>query len=109
MKKTGFVIVLVFLFTLVLYPQVTRSQEAWKLGVKYGGKVYKSPSDPDYLSFEREAKAILLTEIKNRHGVELDGDLLSSDQLLEIQALLRFKRARESVDHILSLFPGAVL
>jgi len=109
MKKTAILIFLVFVFSLALYPPLTRSQEAWKLGSEYGGRVYTSPSDPEYLSFERQAKAIILEKIRNRYGVELDGDLLSSDQLLEVEALLRFKRSRESVERILSRFPGVLL
>ena len=109
MKKTVLFISLIFLFSLVLYPSLTRSQEASELGPKYGGKIFKSPSDPDYLSYEREIKAILLQEIRDRYGLEVNGDLLSSDQLLEIVALLRFKRSHESVEHILSRFPGILI
>lgn len=109
MKKTALLITLVSLFYLGLYPPLTGSQEVSNLGPKYGGKIFKSPSDPDYLSYEKEAKAILLQEIRSRYGVELNGDVLSSDQLLEIVALLRVKRSDESVGHILSRFPGVLL
>lgn len=109
MKKTAFLISLVFVFGLVFSTPFARSQEASKLGPRYGGKTYKSPSDPDYLSYEREIKAILLEKIEIQYGVELNGDILSSDQLLEIEALLRLKRSKESVEHILSRFPGAIL
>lgn len=109
MKKAAFLISVVFLFSLLLCPQLARSQEAWELGSKYGGKIYQTPSDPQYLSYEREAKTILLEKIKNRYGVALNGDLLSSDQLLEVEALLRFKRSRESVEEVLSRFPGVLL
>ena len=108
MKKTAFLISLVCLFSLVLYPPLTRSQEASKLGPKYGGKTFQSPSDPDYLSYEREIKPILLQKIRNQYDVELNGDVLSSEQLLEIEALLRLKRSDESVEHILSRFPGVL-
>jgi len=109
MKKMALSIVVAFAFSLILYPPFATSQEASKLGPKYGGRIFKSPSDPEYLSYEREAKAILLQEIRDRYGVELNGDILSSDQLLEIEALLRLKRTRESVEHILNRFPGALL
>lgn len=109
MKKTAFLTSVVLFFSLVLCPAFTRSQEASKLGSRYGGKIFKTSSDPEYLSYEREIKAILLLEIKDEYGVELNGDILSSDQMLEIQALLRFKRSDESVEHILSRFPEAIL
>jgi len=109
MKKTALIISLMFVLSLLLCPQLAGSQEAWKLGSKYGGKIYSSPSDPDYISFEREAKIILLERIRSQYGVELDADPLTSDQLLEIEALLKFKRSRESVEQILNRFPGVLL
>ncbi|NIQ39543.1 MAG: hypothetical protein GTN81_13275 [Proteobacteria bacterium] len=109
MKKSALLIVVAFLFSLFIYPPITKSQEASRLGTMYGGKTFKSLSDPDYLSYEREIKAILLEKIELQYGVELNGDILSSDQLLEIEALLRLKRSSESVERILNRFPGAVL
>jgi hypothetical protein len=109
MKKVAFFISVMVLFSLILCPPLTRSQEAWKLGTTYGGRVYTSPSDPEYVSFEREAKAIILQKIRNRYGVEVNADPLSSDQLLEIEALLRFKRSRESVEQVLGPYSGVLL
>lgn len=109
MKKTAFLISLVFLFVLVFSAPFARSQEASKLGPKYGGKTFRSSSDPGYLSYEREIKVILLEKIEIQYGVELNGDILSSDQLLEIEALLRLKSRKESVEHILSRFPEVIL
>ncbi len=109
MKKTTLAISLVVLFSFFFSSPFVRSQEASKLGSKYGGKIFRIPSDPDYISYEREIKTILLQKIKSHYGVELRGDLLSSEQLLEIEALLRFKRSNESVEYILSRFPGVLL
>ena len=109
MKKIAFPILLLFLFCLVFFPQSATSQEASRLGTKYGGKTFTSPSDPGYLSYQREIKPIILRKIRDRYGVELNGDVLSSEQLLEIDSLLRLKRAHESVEHILIRFPGALL
>ncbi len=109
MKKTAFLISFVFLFLMVFCPPFARSQDARGLGTKYGGKTFKSPSDPDFLSYEREIKAILLDKIESQYGVELNGEALSSDQLLEIEALLRFKRSDESVEYILRRFPRSLL
>jgi hypothetical protein len=109
MKKSVLLIVVAFLFSLVIYPPVTKSQEASRLGSMYGGKTFRNVSDPDYLSYERQIKAILLEKIELQYGVELNGDILSSDQLLEIEALLRLKRRSESVEYVLSRFPGAIL
>ena len=108
MKKTVLLIALVFLFSLLLCPPPTTSQEASRLGPKYGGKTFKSPSDPGYLSYEREIKPILLRKIRDHYGVELNGDILSSEELLEIEALLRVKRSDEPVERILTRFPGAL-
>ncbi len=109
MKKTALLISLIFFCTLFINPALTQSQEASKLGPKYGGKTYRTPSDPQYLSYEREIKAILLETIELQYGVEVNGDVLTSDQLLEIEALLRLKSKKESVEDILGRFPGAIL
>ncbi len=109
MKKTALLTFLVFSFCLLLYPSFIGSQEASNLGPKYGGKTFTAPSDPEYLSYEREMKSILLEKIEIQYGVEVNGDILSSDQLLEIEALLRLKSNRESVEEILSRYPGAIL
>jgi hypothetical protein len=108
MKKTVLFLVLVGFLCLVLCPLPALSQEASRLGPKYGGRTFKSPSDPDYLSYEREIKSILLDKIRKQYGVDLNGDALSSEQLLEIDALLRLKRSDESVDQMLTRFPGAL-
>jgi hypothetical protein len=109
MKKAAFISSLVFFIVLFLYPPLSTSQEASKLASKYGGRIFKSPSDPDYLSYEREIKALVLQEIRKQHGVELNAEGLSPNQLLEIEALLRLKRSSEPVENILRRFPGVLL
>ena len=108
MKKTACLGVLLFAFSLILYPAGTIAQEASSLGPKYGGQIFKNPSDPQYRSYEREIKSILLQQIKDDYGVVLDGGMLSPEELLEIDALLRLKRSKESVEYILKRFPGVL-
>jgi len=109
MKKIACLVVLLFAFSLILYPLGTIAQEASRLGPKYGGRVFKAHSDPQYRSYEQEIKSILLEQIKDEYGVVLNGGVLSPEQLLEIEALLRLKRSKESVEYILNRFPGALL
>ena len=105
MKRTLLFVIILSTMFLALSPAWINAQEASRLGLRYGGKSFESAQDPGYLSYEREIKPILLEKIRNRYGVELNADLLSSEELLEIDALLRLKRADESVEHILSRFP----
>lgn len=109
MKRTVFLITLIAAFSLLLCPLGTIAQEASGLGPKYGGRVFKGPSDPQYRSYEQEIKPILLAQIKDEYGVALNGSMLSPEQLLEIEALLRLKRSDESVEYILNRFPGVLL
>ncbi|MBW2057683.1 MAG: hypothetical protein JRH07_10710 [Deltaproteobacteria bacterium] len=108
MKRTLVLIALVSLLGLIACPPRAGSQQVSRLAAEYGGKVFKSPSDPDYLSYQKQAKAILLRKIRDRYGVDLNGENLSPDQLLEIEALLRVKRSDESVEYILNRFPGVL-
>jgi hypothetical protein len=109
MKKTACLVALFFAFSLILYPIGTTAQEASRLGPKYGGQIFKDPSDPQYRSYEQEIKSILLEQIKDEYGVVLDGGVLSPERLLEIEALLRLKRSKESIEYILNRFPGVLL
>jgi hypothetical protein len=109
MKKTAFLVSVLTFFVLIALAPLAVSHDTWKLGPTYGGRVFQTPSDPDYVAYEREAKTILLKEIKDRYGVKLNGDLVSADQLLEIEALLKFKRSTESVEEVLEKFPGVLL
>ncbi len=108
MKKTACLSALIFAFTLMLCPPGTVAQEASELGPKYGGMLFAGPSDPEYRSYEQAIKPILLDQIEREYGVVLNGDTLSPEELLEINALLRLKRSDEPVDYILNRFPGAL-
>jgi hypothetical protein len=108
MKKTACLSALIFALTLMLCPPGTMAQEASGLGPKYGGMLFAGPSDPQYRSYEQAIKPILLDQIEREYGVVLNGERLSPEELLEINALLRLKRSDEPVDYILNRFPGAL-
>ncbi len=110
MKRMVISLSILFFFCLALDVLPARSQEASTLGIKYGGKFFRTPSNAGYLSYENEIRVILINEIKHKYGVELRGaESLTSGQLLEIISLLKFKRADESVKAVLSpRYPGAV-
>ncbi len=110
MKKVVVSLSVLFFFCLALGAVPAKSQEASKLGLKYGGKFFRTPSEVGYLSYENEIRGILINEIKHRYGVELKGaESLTSGQLLEIISLLRSKRADESVKAVISpRYPGVV-
>ena len=55
-----------------------------------------------------DAVGRILDQIEREYGVVLNGDTLSPEELLEINALLRLKRSDEPVDYILNRFPGVL-
>ena len=108
MKKTACLSAMIIALALMLCPPGAMAQEASGLGSTYGGMLFAGPSDPDYRSYEQAIKPVLLDRIEREYGVVLNGDTLSPEELLEINALLRLKRSDEPVNYILNRFPGAL-
>jgi hypothetical protein len=69
-----------------------------------GGKTFKDPRDPEFISYEKMLRDYLLTRIKNQFGVTLDPKSYSGFDLLEIEAFLKCKKSTEPLDPYLIRF-----
>jgi hypothetical protein len=73
--------------------------------LSHAGESYRSVEDPAYLSYEEALRACVAERIKKEFGVVLDLKTYSGFDLLEIEALLKFKKAAERVEDFLKGFP----
>jgi hypothetical protein len=73
--------------------------------LSHAGRSYRSVEDPAYLSYEEALRACVAERIKKEFGVVLDLKTYSGFDLLEIEALLKFKKAAEPVEDLLKGFP----
>jgi len=69
-----------------------------------GGKTFKDPRDPEFISYEKMLRDYLLTRIKNQFGVTLDPKSYSGFDLLEIEAFLKCRKSTEPLEPYLSRF-----
>ena len=73
--------------------------------LSHAGKSYPSVEDPAYLSYDEALRTCVAERIKKEFGVVLDLKTYSGFDLLEIEALLKFKKADERVEDFLKGFP----
>lgn len=73
--------------------------------LSHAGKSYRSVDDPAYLSYDEALRACIAERIKKEYGVVLDFTKYSGFDLLEIEALIKFKKADERVEDFLKGFP----
>jgi hypothetical protein len=73
--------------------------------LSHTGKSYRSVEDPAYISYDEALRACVAERIKKEFGVVLDLKTYSGFDLLEIEALLKFKKADERVEDFLKGFP----
>jgi hypothetical protein len=71
----------------------------------YGGKSYTGVQDPEYGPYSSALKDYMVKRIHQQFGVTLDPKTYSEFDLLEIEALLKCKKAEEPSDVILKMFP----
>jgi hypothetical protein len=69
------------------------------------GESYKGVEDPAYISYERVLRAYVVERIKKEFGFALNPKTYSGFDLLEIEALLKCKKANEPVEDFLKGFP----
>jgi hypothetical protein len=72
----------------------------------YAGKQYSGTQDPEYVSYDQALREYMVRRIGKKFGVTLDPKKYSGFDLLEIEALLKFKKADEPADLFLKQFPG---
>ena len=71
----------------------------------YNGKSYSSLQNPEYISYDQVLRNYLAQRILRRFAVGLDTRKYSGFDLLEIEALFKFKKSSESYDLFLKGFP----
>ena len=73
--------------------------------LSHAGRSYRSVEDPAYISYDEALRTSVAERIKKEFGVVLDLKTYSGLDLLEIEALLKFKKANERVEDFLKGFP----
>jgi len=68
------------------------------------GKTFASSEDPDFVAYDQALREYVVTRIQKRYGVRLDPKSFSGFSLLEIEALLKCKKAGEPADAFLEKF-----
>jgi len=68
------------------------------------GKTFASSEDPDFVAYDQALREYVATQIQKRYGVRLDPKSYSGFSLLEIEALLKCKKAGEPADAFLEKF-----
>jgi hypothetical protein len=71
----------------------------------YDGKSFKGFEDPEYLSYDQALREYFVRRIDQKFGIALDPKKYSGFDLLEIEALFKYKKSNESYDIFLRLFP----
>jgi hypothetical protein len=71
----------------------------------YDGQAYTGAQDPQYISYDSILREYMAKRIHERFGITLDPKTYSGFDLLEIEALLKCKKAEEPADTILKMFP----
>jgi hypothetical protein len=71
----------------------------------YDGKTFAGFQDPEYISYDQALREYLVKRIDKEFGITLDPKKYSGFDLLEIEALFKFKKSKESFDTILKMFP----
>jgi hypothetical protein len=73
--------------------------------LSHAGESYKGVEDPAYISYDRALRAYVVERIKKEFGFALNPKTYSGFDLLEIEALLKCKKANEPVEEFLKGFP----
>jgi hypothetical protein len=95
----------------LLWPLLTAPSVQGKDGqlssevLSHAGESYKGVEDPAYISYDRALRAYMVERINKEFGVALNPKIYSGFDLLEIEALLKCKKANESVEGFLKGFP----
>lgn len=99
-------ILVVALCCCVITPPVYSSSGSLKSQLlDHGGKSYTGTQDPSYLTYDLALRDYMVDRISKQFGVVLDPKTYSGFDLLEIEALFKFKKSDESFDILLKIFP----
>jgi hypothetical protein len=95
----------------LLWPLITAPSVQGKDGhlgsevLSHAGESYKGVEDQAYISYDRALRAYVVERINKEFGVALNPKTYSGFDLLEIEALLKCKKANEPVEEFLKGFP----
>lgn len=99
-------ILLILLLPLMTAPSVQgKDGQLGSEVLSHAGESYKGVEDPAYISYDQALRAYMVERIKKDFGVALDPKAYSGFDLLEIEALLKCKKANEPVEDFLKGFP----
>jgi hypothetical protein len=73
--------------------------------LEYAGKSYTGTQDPSYLNYDLALREVMVDRIHKEFGITLDPKIYSGFDLLEIEALLKWKKPEEPFDIFLKIFP----
>jgi hypothetical protein len=71
----------------------------------HAGKSYTGAQDPSYLNYDLALREYMVDRISKRFGITLDPKIYSGFDLLEIEALFKYKKPEEPFDIFLKIFP----
>jgi hypothetical protein len=98
-------IFLLVLLPILIFAPCSLATKSPREGItNYSGQYFKGPSSPGYSSYDREMSMLVAKRIKEHYNVALDHTSFSAFDLLEIEALLKFKKSDESVESLLKPF-----
>jgi hypothetical protein len=96
---------------ILLWPLITAPSVQGKDGqlgsevLSHAGESYKGVEDPAYISYDQALRAYVVKRIDKEFGIALNPKTYSGFDLLEIEALLKCKKANEPVEDFLKGFP----
>ena len=99
-----FVLTLLMFITIAGIPALSGAKEMTSRLSGYEGKLFTGPQDPGYQEYDLALRNHLVKRIHKRFGVDLDPKTYSGFDLLEIEALIRFKKSSEPLDPFLRMF-----
>lgn len=73
--------------------------------LSHAGESYRGVDNPAFISYDEALRACVAERIKKEFGVVLDLKIYSGFDLLEMEALLKLKKADERVEDFLKGFP----
>jgi hypothetical protein len=98
-------IVLLIISPLLIFSPFIWAKKSPREGITtYAGQYFKSPSSPNYASYDQEMSMYVAQRIKAQYGVNLDYTRYSAFDMLEIEALLKCKKSGEAVGSLLEPF-----
>lgn len=99
-------ILLTLLWPLIIAPSVQgKDGQLGSEVLSHAGESYKGVEDPAYISYDRALRAYVVERINKEFGIALNLKTYSGFDLLEIEALLKCKKASEPIEYFLKGFP----